>query len=90
MDNREERIRTKAYELWEKSGRPEGQETEHWAEAERWAEARDGGEEAGTVTNPGRTGYAQADQVETVDTAIPVKRRKKASVRPTGKTPKSG
>jgi len=29
----EQRIREKAYEIWEAKGRPEGQESEHWAQA---------------------------------------------------------
>jgi hypothetical protein len=27
-------IAKRAYELWEKAGKPEGQETEHWLQAE--------------------------------------------------------
>jgi len=30
-----ERIRARAYELWEQAGRPEGRDSEHWLEAER-------------------------------------------------------
>ena len=29
----EERIRTRAYELWEAEGRPPGREVEHWLQA---------------------------------------------------------
>jgi hypothetical protein len=29
----EERIRTRAYELWEGEGRPEGREVDHWLQA---------------------------------------------------------
>jgi len=38
----EHRIRERAYEIWEKAGRPEGIATEHWlqAEAEITAEER--------------------------------------------------
>jgi hypothetical protein len=32
---REERIREKAHALWEKEGRPIGQESRHWEEAEK-------------------------------------------------------
>jgi len=32
---REERIREKAHALWEKAGRPAGQDTQHWEEAEK-------------------------------------------------------
>ena len=29
------RVRERAYQLWEESGRPDGREHEHWAQAER-------------------------------------------------------
>jgi hypothetical protein len=35
MDNREERIRQKAHQIWEQAGRPDGKADEHWSEAER-------------------------------------------------------
>jgi hypothetical protein len=31
---REDEIRRKAHELWERDGRPEGRADDHWAEAE--------------------------------------------------------
>jgi len=31
--NIEERIRQRAYEIWDAEGRPEGQEAEHWQRA---------------------------------------------------------
>ncbi len=34
-DGREERLRERAYALWEAEGRPEGREVEHWSMAER-------------------------------------------------------
>lgn len=33
MDDRERKIRDRAYEIWERAGRPQGQEGEHWAQA---------------------------------------------------------
>ena len=30
----DERVRSRAYELWEKEGRPEGKDKEHWSRAE--------------------------------------------------------
>ncbi|MGV4791698.1 DUF2934 domain-containing protein [Rhizobium sp. F40D2] len=38
---REEEIRKRAYSLWEKEGRPEGQHRHHWTLAERELDARD-------------------------------------------------
>ncbi|WP_315831025.1 DUF2934 domain-containing protein [Bradyrhizobium prioriisuperbiae] len=35
MNIRDEQIRQRAYELWEKSGRTEGSEMDFWLQAER-------------------------------------------------------
>jgi hypothetical protein len=36
MDSdRERRVRERAYAIWEREGRPQGREAEHWLEAER-------------------------------------------------------
>lgn len=90
MSNRKERIRAKAYEVWEEAGRPEGEETTHWAEAERRIDAEDGDLEARFSAGPDHAGPSLPDQVETVDAPIPIKRRKKASVRPTRKQSEAG
>lgn len=34
-DDRDERIRQRAYEIWQKEGAPEGRQAEHWQQAER-------------------------------------------------------
>lgn len=34
-DSREQRIRERAYSLWEEDGRPDGREQEYWHRAER-------------------------------------------------------
>ncbi len=34
-DERKRRIRERAYEIWERKGRPAGQQDQHWYEAER-------------------------------------------------------
>jgi hypothetical protein len=39
MDERTERISLRAYEIWERLGRPEGGHMEHWLEAEREIDA---------------------------------------------------
>jgi hypothetical protein len=80
MASREERIRKKAYELWEQAGKPEGREADHWAEAERQLNAEDGSAVGGI--NPGEAGPAQPDEVETVEAEVPVRRRKRASAKP--------
>ena len=35
MDNRDENIRKRAYEMWEQEGRPDGQHESHWQRAEQ-------------------------------------------------------
>jgi hypothetical protein len=42
MDEREDRIRQRAYGIWEREGRPEGRDRDHWQEAER-GDRPDGG-----------------------------------------------
>ncbi|PTM95267.1 hypothetical protein C7449_104343 [Mycoplana dimorpha] len=34
-DDREDRIRKRAYELWERAGKPEGRHDQHWFQAAR-------------------------------------------------------
>lgn len=41
LPDQEERIRLRAYEIWEREGRPEGREAEHWDRARR--EIEEGG-----------------------------------------------
>jgi len=41
-EDREERIRARAYQLWERDGRPEGREAHHWEEAKLLIAAEDG------------------------------------------------
>jgi hypothetical protein len=35
IEGLDERIRRRAYEIWEESGRPEGMESQHWEQAAR-------------------------------------------------------
>jgi hypothetical protein len=39
MDDRHERIRQRAYEIWEREGRPDGREHEHWDRATKEIDA---------------------------------------------------
>lgn len=86
MSDRQERIRARAYELWEKAGQPEGQDAAHWAEAERWVEEQESSARVEAGVNPDQTGPAQPDQIETTEAPVPVKRRKKPSLKPTRKS----
>ncbi|TCU09618.1 DUF2934 domain-containing protein [Rhizobium sullae] len=40
--DREDRIRRRAYEKWEREGRPEGEHERHWQQAEKEIEGEDG------------------------------------------------
>jgi DUF2934 family protein len=48
---REERIRKRAYELWDADGRPEGRETEFWERAKELLGIEDN-PDAGLLPNP--------------------------------------
>ncbi|MFC6447790.1 DUF2934 domain-containing protein [Shinella zoogloeoides] len=42
MDDRNEKIRKRAHEIWEEEGRPEGREYSHWLRARAEIDAEDG------------------------------------------------
>ncbi|MDX8515378.1 DUF2934 domain-containing protein [Mesorhizobium captivum] len=52
--DREERIKRRAYEIWEREGRPKGREQEHWDQAVQEIEAEGSESERGPVA-PGPT-----------------------------------
>jgi hypothetical protein len=54
----EDRIRQRAYELWEQEGKPEGREGEHWEQACREIEAEGGSPLTEFETASGRLGSA--------------------------------
>lgn len=51
MDEREQRIRNRAYEIWDREGRPLGRELEHWAQASREIDQGEGPIEGDDVPN---------------------------------------
>lgn len=51
MDDLEQRIRQKAYELWEEDGRPHGRDAEHWERA-RFLVGIESNPDAGQLPNP--------------------------------------
>jgi hypothetical protein len=70
-ENRDERIRQRAYEIWEREGRPEGSHDEHWRRAAEEELAREGarttagdgeGRTAGKATRQNGPGNAPADK----------------------------
>jgi hypothetical protein len=56
LNERLERIRTRAYELWEQDGRPEGREWSHWLDAERDVDAEQNSELQTESMTDGTTG----------------------------------
>lgn len=42
-DDREQRVKERAYQLWESEGRPSGRQDEHWGQARREIEEEDQG-----------------------------------------------
>jgi hypothetical protein len=57
---REERIRTKAYHLWEADGRPHGRDGEYWERARELVGMEEGGA-VGQLPNPAASGAAPGD-----------------------------
>lgn len=76
MADLEERIRRRAYELWERHGRPEGQHDSHWemARQEVMAEAVDGGQEANGSEAMPAAGTGEGVLQGAGSTAAPAKR----------------
>ena len=52
MDDRDERIRKRAHEIWEEEGRPEGREYSHWLRARAEIDAEDRETPERTETDP--------------------------------------
>ena len=42
-DDREDRIRARAHEIWQREGSPKGHENDHWKEAEQELDAENTG-----------------------------------------------
>ena len=62
-DERERRIRERAHEIWEREGRPDGAQEEHWRRASEEIDAEDQAgsgspAEEGGVANPAQPGAA--------------------------------
>jgi hypothetical protein len=45
--SKEERIRRRAYEIWNREGRPDGEHERHWQQAEKELEGEEGAGESG-------------------------------------------
>ena len=50
----DERVRIRAYHLWERDGRPHGRNDEYWMQALAEVQAEEKEEEAGSSTPPPR------------------------------------
>jgi hypothetical protein len=56
MNNkREARVRQRAHEIWERQGRPQGEENEHWAQASNEIDAEEGTRPADAAAATGTT-----------------------------------
>lgn len=62
MADREERIRSRAYEIWEREGRPEGRHREHWQQAASEVEAEEGQGAGGEATSAPPSGVSSGLQ----------------------------
>ena len=74
MNDRDERIRQRAHEIWEREGRPHGLEQEHWDRATREIDA-EGSQVSETAQNPDAAstatgGSPAAEQISSAGPAI--------------------
>lgn len=66
MDNdRETRIRQRAYQLWLDEGSPQGKQDDHWAQAEREIDGLDGENESTNPASPDAVREAIREHVDT-------------------------
>ena len=59
LEDDRDRIRHRAYQIWENAGRPDGRDLEHWLQAEHEMVARGGG--GSRVGVPGETATTQPE-----------------------------
>ena len=83
---REEKIRRRAYEIWEEEGRPQFRDHDHWlrAEAELAAAGPQGNEGEGSRTAALAYDHSQAEFAEKADVVGKAKAAKKALDGPEG------
>lgn len=81
----EHRIRQRAYEIWEREGRPAGRHDEHWDQARR--ELAGGGvgarvpDDSPTVTAPDAGGTTPAEAAAAADAVDPPRRTRATATR---------
>jgi hypothetical protein len=76
MDNdRNELIRARAYEIWEREGRPAGHESEHWRQAE--LELEEAAAENAASSQSGAAGTDMARDNPSRPTAAPKPRQRR-------------
>jgi hypothetical protein len=78
MDNREEKIRVRAYEIWERQGRT-GSPDDHWFGAER--ELKDNKELTETSQDRSEATIEQASPIEALDANTDSSAKGKRSLR---------
>ena len=64
MEDRVERVRSRAFEIWEREGRPEGRALDHWFEAETQvlSEGSTGGDKSGESSPTDRASRSKGNK----------------------------
>lgn len=98
--DRQERIRQRAHEIWESEGRPEGRDAHHWSQAEQelGEDSEKGGtsqgETSGSDSQSGEAGNAgdsqTGDDAQQTAAAKPAKAGRKTAGKSSAKAAKSG
>ncbi|UCI06410.1 DUF2934 domain-containing protein [Mesorhizobium sp. B1-1-8] len=79
-DDRQERIRRRAHEIWEQAGRPEGAHMEHWEQAT----AEVDGEKKPKTKAAGKAATAKADKPKAAKAEKPAKAKASAKQKAKG------
>jgi hypothetical protein len=78
-DDQEELIRRRAYEIWEREGKPAGDDMQHWLQA--WHELEEANGEIHRTADA-----VQGEAVKNVDVPKPASARKKSTSSITGQS----
>lgn len=88
-DERLQRIRNRAHALWEKAGRPHGEDAEHWSQAELEIAAEEKAKPSAVKSTSRRSRKPGADAEGTSDAPKARRTRSQASAADTSKAPRA-
>jgi hypothetical protein len=77
-DDRQQRVKQRAYEIWESEGRPSGRHDDHWNRADRELGEQDQGRSSGAIGGAAKGHAKRGATKRTAGAAVmPARRRSK-------------